>query len=120
MKTFPLHHESFPDAVGKFSRSIVTVCGKKRECVTKSVTIVTNGDNGFGNYCHTQIFVFQNDCCSVTIVTKKCVKTLFCLIVFPKSCKFVAEKGPKRFYFYKQFVQLQLFWGLSYTELTLF
>ena len=93
MKTFPLHHESFHDAVGKFSRSIVTVCGKKREgmggrvqaregraharlyefsvfcchvvtfsykmlvmnglCVTISVTIVTNGDNGFGVYCHT-------------------------------------------------------------------
>ena len=94
MKAFTYLHESFHNAVGKFSRSIGTVCGKKREgmggrvqarkgsraraflyefslfcChivtlsfnllimnglrVTKSVTIVTNGDNSFWGYCHT-------------------------------------------------------------------
>ena len=31
MKAFTYLHESFPDAVGKLSRSIGTVCGKKRE-----------------------------------------------------------------------------------------
>ena len=69
---------------------------------------MTKRDNKNDGFCHTLFVVFQLFNHRVTIVTKKCVKTLFCLIIFPKSCKFVVEKGPKRFYLYKQFVQLQL------------
>ena len=46
-------------------------------CVTKSVTKVTNGDDGFWGCCHMYVIVLQKDYYGVTMVTKNIEKTLF-------------------------------------------
>ena len=56
---------------------------------------MTTRDNKNDGFCHTLFIVFQWFNTYVTIVTKKREKLCFCLIISPKSCKFVAKKGQK-------------------------